>query len=170
MLRTDLEQSMPFLDSKGRYRTASLFWEFKNKNYSPIYSLSPKDKGECPSLHQIYLELSTAPIDGEYEFAMAAFGSWKQWTRICENTQLRAYIDEWRDELEVKVRSKAIKSLVETAAEEGSKGTAAAKWVAGGQWKTGKGRPTKAQVEHRKKIEAGIHSDTDEDAQRLGLH
>jgi len=174
MFSDDLAQDMPFLDGKGRYRTMSLFFEYNQSSMAAVYTLKPQHHSyagkDYVSLQQLYLELAVAPIDGEYEFAMAAFGSWEQWQRICANVALRRYIDVWRDELEVKIRSEALKSLVETSRTEGSRGTTAAKWLASGQWKSGKGRPTKAQVEQRKKIEAGIIDETDEDGKRLGLH
>ena len=158
-------------DAQGRWRTQSLFWEIRNENYAPIYTLKDYDHEvdgvTYPSLKLIYMEFLDTT---EYEFAMAVFGSWKAWQKISNNQDIKAFVDDWRMEMEIKIRSKAIKSLLKTATSEGSKGTAAAKYIAEKGWEKTRGRPNKDEVEREKKIHAGMVDDISEDAKRLDIH
>lgn len=158
-------------DDKQRLRTQSLFYEL-NGIKDAIFTLKEDDYEahgkKLVSLKKLYLEIADPT---EYEFAKTVFGSWKHWQRLCANAIIRPYIDEWREELEIKIRSQAIKSILQTARDEGSKGTQAAKWLAEGKWQgTGRGRPSKEEVERTKRIHAGIKDEIDEDFERLGVH
>ena len=105
----------------------------------------------------------------EYEFAQTAFGSWNHWVKLQKATWLRGLVKEWRDELEIKIASNAIKAMVRTAETEGSKGTAAARYFADRGWEkgTGKGRPSKEKVEREAKKLVAIHEEVDEDIERM---
>ena len=132
------------MDSKGRYLTQSLFLEI---GYNPeaIYTLKDLDHSlngkEYLSPKRIYLEMEDVT---EYEFANTLFAGWRHWQKICENKALRAHVEEWRAELEYKLRSKAVRSLIGQAAGGSFQ---ASKWLADRGWETrGAGRPTKAEV------------------------
>ena len=168
-----IDQSL-LKDKMGRYRTMSLFLEYNQDSSTALFTIKPYDHElhgvSYLSLKKIYL---TFEDPTEYEFAIAVFGDWKHWQKICNNSVLLPFIMEWRDELEIKLRSRAIRAIIGAAVGEGSKGTAAAKWIAEGQWKgkgSNRGRPSKEEVERIKKIHAGISEDIDEDAKRIGVH
>jgi hypothetical protein len=83
----------------------------------------------------------------EYEFANAHLLGWAHWQRLCENKAVRKHIDEWREELEYKLRSKASKQMIKQA-QEGS--YQASKWLLDRGWATrGAGRPTNAEKESK---------------------
>lgn len=153
------------VDSIGKFRTQSLFLELGYGDEA-IYTFKDKDHElngkKYFSLKRLYLETEDPT---EYEFAITYLVNWKHWQRLCENKLIRRYIDEWRDELEVKLRSRGVKNAM-YAAQEGN--YQAAKWLADRGWSTrGAGRPTKAEIDREKKIQAGIADEYEADVIRL---
>ena len=153
-------------DAMGKPLTQGLFLEIGYSDFA-IYTLKDQDHElngkNYLSLKRLYLEIADPT---EYEFATTYLLGWKHWMRLCENKALRAHIDEWRDELEIKLRSKAIKTIIAQAGLLGA--VQASKWVADRGWSTrGAGRPTKAEIEHEKKIQAGITNEYSADLLRL---
>jgi hypothetical protein len=153
------------LDSMGKMRTQSLFLELGYGDEA-VYTLRDDDyvykDRTLPSLKRLYLETEDPT---EYVFAKNHLLGWKHWQRMCENKVIRKHIDEWREELEVKLRSQAILDAIQ----EARKGHfQAAKWVADRGWSTrGAGRPSKADVEHEKKVQARIESEYGDDVVRM---
>lgn len=167
-----LFERVELLDHIGAYRTQSLFIETNKSKLEPLLTLKEIDweyKGKLyPSLKRIYMELSDPT---EYAVAMEVFGSWPMWVKLTENKLIGKYIQEWREELEIKLRSEGIKALAETARTEGSKGTTAAKYLAEKGWvKRKAGAPSKEEVERERKVAAGINDEVADDLARLGLH
>lgn len=154
-----------FLNSEGRPLTQSLFLEVGYTDEA-IYTLKEVDheyNGKTyPSLKRLYLE---AADPTEYVFATTHLMGWKHWQRICENKLLRKHIDEWREELEVKLRSEAVRQAIAHAAS----GTfQAAKWVADRGWATrGAGRPSKADLDREKRIQEKIDDEYSGDVIRM---
>lgn len=153
------------LDSMGKMRTQSLFLEL-GYNSEACFTLKDEDytyEGRVfPSLKRLYLE-SNDPT--EYKFATEHLLGWKHWQRMCENKVIRRHIDEWRDELEVKLRCQAIGDAIALAK---SGQFQAAKWVADRGWSTrGAGRPSKSEVEHEKQIQARINDEYGADVIRM---
>lgn len=115
------------------------------------------------SLKKLYLEMEDV---GEYEFATTHLLGWSHWQRLCGNKQLLEHIEVWRYELELKLRSKAIKEIMLKASTE--KGINAAKWIAERGWdKRQAGRPSKAEVERETKVQADLHQLFSDDLMRL---
>jgi len=154
-----------FLDTSGRPLTQSLFLELGYRDEA-IYTLKDHDyeyKGrKLKSIRKVYLETADPT---EYQFATENFLSWDHWNRICANKQIAAHINEWREELEVKLRSNAVRMNI-AAAQAGN--YQAAKWVADRGWTTrAAGRPSKAEVAKNLKIESEIQSEYGADVIRL---
>lgn len=167
-------------DSMGRYRTQSLFWEFAFLNkerenvLEPLFTLKDYDlvKGEVtyPSLKTIYMTYDHVP-GFEYEFALDVFGSWDHWNKLASETipAIRNTIKEWREELEIKLKAQAIKSLIQTSRIDDVKGFNAAKYLADKGYAPTRGRPSKEEVEREKKVQAGVSKELEADMERLGL-
>ncbi len=86
--------------------------------------------------------------------------------RMCENKAIRKHIDEWRIELELKLRATALRSIIDMSADD--KGFQAAKYIAEAAWKKNRvGRPTKDTSEMDAKIEQRLNEEFAEDALRL---
>lgn len=132
-----------FIDSQGRYLTQSLFLEMGYTD-SSVYTLKDYDHEHggkiYKSIKRLYLELEDTT---EYEFASTYFAGWKHWQKLCDNKLIRVEIDQWREELELKLRARAVKQMV-ALAEGGS--YQASKWLADRGWDVrGAGRPTKIE-------------------------
>lgn len=186
----------PYRDVQGRYRTTSLFVETFESDlrdrYQPRFTLKewdlplppnhwyhnayPEDKPYpglkphvVPSLRRIYLEIAD-PV--EYNFSMEVLGSHRHWLILQDLSWFQPYLQEWRDTLDIKLRSDAVRSLrrISESMDE-AKALQAAKWLAEGSYKARreKGRPTEAQVVRETKKEASVRSLLQEDAERLGL-
>ena len=153
------------LDSMGKFRTQSLFLEL-GYGTDALFTLKDQDHEHegtvYKSLKRLYLEFEDPT---EYEFANTVLLGWRHWQRMCENKVIRKHIDEWREELEVKLRSQAIRDAIQ----EAKKGHfQAAKWVADRGWSTrGAGRPSKADIEHEKKVQSRIDNEYSGDVVRM---
>jgi hypothetical protein len=171
-------------DSIGRYRTRSLFWEFRvvdrSDVYEPIFTSKSKShtvtsfnkKGMItyPSLKEIYMSYVHVP-GHEYEFAMDVFGSWQHWLVLCDSAAvIRNMINEWRDELTIKLKAEAIRSLLIASKDPSAVGVNAAKYLANEDYLPKKvGRITKEEKIREIKLAAGIRDTLAEDMDRLGL-
>lgn len=105
-------------DKMGRNATIALFHETADGR-SDIKSIW--------SVHEwkeVFLHVADPT---EYEAAMWLIGDWKHWKLICASWALKPYMDQWREELKVKLRSMAIANIKKQAAQKG--GTTAAKWL-----------------------------------------
>lgn len=154
------------LDSAGKPLTQSLFLEL-GYNEQAIFTLKDNDheyNGEVfPSLKRLYLEMADPT---EYEFANTYLLGWRHWKRLCENKAIRRYIDEWREELELKLRAQGVKEIIKHAQDE--KGFQAAKWLADRGWSTrAAGRPSKEEIERERKFQSRIQDDFKADVVRL---
>lgn len=160
----EIDKSL-LVDKMNRPYTQSLFLEIGYSEFA-IYTLKEQDhvyEGKTYySMKQLYLEMEDPT---EYEFANKYLLGWNHWMRICDNKVVRKYVDDWRDELEIKLRSKAIREISKSAAAGSYQ---AAKWLADRGWEQrGAGRPSKEEVERRTNIENRITDDYSADVIRL---
>lgn len=144
--------------SNGVPLTQGLFLEI---GYTDFAMFTTKDEdyeyeGKVyPSLKRLYLEMEDI---GEYEFATTYLLGWNHWQRMCANKQILKYIEEWRYELELKLRSRAIKAMKDKVYTE--QGINAAKWIAEKGWdKKAVGRPNKQEEEREKRIQDSLDMD-----------
>lgn len=155
------------VDSMGRPLTQSLFLEI---NYDPevaVYTTKDYDheyEGKVfPSLKRLYLQTED-PL--EYDFASLYLLNWNHWIRICNNKLFKKHVEEWREELELKIRSQAIRDIIDMTADE--KSFQAAKWLADKGWdKRRAGRPSKDEIEKEKRIQSSLHDEYGADVRRL---
>lgn len=156
--------------SVGVPLTQGLFLEIGYKDYA-VYTLKDEDHiidGKVyPSLKRLYLEMEDV---GEYEFANTYLLGWQHWLRLCSNKAVAAHVQVWREELEIKLRSKALKEIIKKSKIE--TGINAAKFLAEKGWDKRKaGRPTKEDVERETRIQADINRMFEEDLSRItGTH
>jgi hypothetical protein len=152
-------------DVNGRPLTQSMFLEIVYNDFA-IYTLKD-DHWELngkfyPSLKRLYLEMEDPT---EYEFASTYLLGFRHWKRLCENKVLLRHITEWREELEYKLRSKAVKHMLNSAKEGNYQ---AAKWFADRGWaNNGAGRPSKADIESEKQFQARVSQEYKDDVVRL---
>lgn len=153
--------------AKGNYITQGLFLEIHYPE-TAIYTLADDDKeykGKVyPSLKKLYLELEDVV---EYEFATKYLCGWDHWQRICNNQLIRKDVLKWRNELELKLRSRAFAEILKRSKDE--LGTVANKWIADKGWiKKGAGRPSKEDLEREKNYQLAVLDEYGDDLKRLG--
>lgn len=154
-----------FKDSMGRYLTQSLFLENGYNTELAVYTLTDEDKEYkgtiYPSLRRLYLECMDPT---EYAFANKYLWGWEHWQKICNNKLMSEFIDSWRAELEVKIRSAGVKAIMVGALGNFS----AARWIADGKWNTQKrGRPSKEELERERKIRERAVEGAADDSDRI---
>lgn len=154
-------------DSQGRPLTQGIFLEIGYNYDTAVYTLKDEDhKAEgkvYPSLKRLYLEHEDPT---EYDFACQHLLGWGQWKRLLANKNIRKHIDEWREELELKLRSQAVQDIIQMSADE--KGFQAARWLADKGWeKKSAGRPKKDTSEHDAKMEERLNDEFSADIKRL---
>jgi hypothetical protein len=179
----------PYKDIRNRFRTESLFFETYNHNeldtsiYQPVWTLkdTPKPVNPnhvfydvypdhmYPSLRQIYLEYQD-PV--EFTFATEVFGSDRHWKALCALNWFKPYVAEWREALELKIRSQNVRKVMEIAKSADKAGLSAAKWLAekGYVPKEAKGRPSKQEIQNKLVSEVVATRMLEEDAERIGLN
>lgn len=147
-----------FYDGMNRPLITGLFKETSAQHVDKKYAVFSLD-----DWREVYLECRDVT---DYKAAMALVGDWKHWCMLRSNEKLKPYFDSWRDEVETQLKMEAIELLKQHAAGQG--GTAAAKWLAEGQYKEMKpkvaknpvGRPLKEEEdtseEDNKKIQKDI--------------
>ena len=153
-------------DDRGRPKTQSLFLEATYER-DAIYTFKDEDytfEGKLYiSIKKLYLEFEDIT---EYEFANKYFLGWKHWQRICDNQVLARWIVPWREELELKIRSQAIRDIVCMSAEEGS--FQASKWLSDRGWdKKAVGRPSKAEQERESNMKSRLDEEFNADVSRM---
>lgn len=163
----DVDKSK-LVDGMGRPLTQSLFLEIGYRDEFAVYSLKDQDhhyKGLVyPSLKRLFL-VHEDPT--EYDFATTYLLGWQHWKRLNDNKQLRKHFDEWREELELKLRSQAVKDIIDQCSTEGGS-FQAAKWLADRGWeKRGAGRPSKQEQEREDRLNERIEDEYKSDVVRL---
>lgn len=148
--------------------TESLILDFKYDRERAVYTIKDEDQqdehGYYPSLKRLYLEVADPT---EYEFANQYLLGLQHWLRLSNNKRMKPIVEEWRFELEYKLRSAATKQIIKQA----SKGAwQASKWLVDKGWADRPaGRPSKEEVERETKMQARLQDEYEEDAARLKL-
>jgi hypothetical protein len=153
-------------DTMGRPLTQGLFLEIGYNTEYAVYTLDDEDKTYkdklYPSLKKLYLACEDPT---EYKFSKIYLLNWQHWKRLNANKVLKEYFDEWREELEIMLRSEAVATILEMTTENNFQ---AAKWLADRGWeKRGAGRPLKADLEREARIKDRISDALMEDVDRM---
>lgn len=156
------------VDSNGNPMTQGLFLEINYNTDLAVYTLKDYDHTYngvvYPSLKKIYLEEEDPT---EYIFAERHLLGWPHWMRMCENKALYRYISKWREELEIKLRAMAVRSLRDMCQSENGN-FQAAKFLADRGWdKNRVGRPSKLELERREAVGQRVADEFTSDIKRL---
>jgi len=132
----------------NRYFTIGLFKEtaIHDKQYV-LFTLE-----EAKSLY-----MACRDITG-YQFAIQHLGGWQHFKALYKSPALSPILDEWEEELEVALRSEALKKI-ETLS-TGDKGYQAAKFLVDKGWKEKtKGRTTKEAIQKEARINEKVYDE-----------
>ena len=147
----------------GGYITQGLFLElsYDDTKYA-LFTLSGEDRmyngTNMISLKALYLEMED--IIG-YDFDKTYLYDWQHWERMKKNKRIGAEIARWEGELDIKLRSNAVRAINEKS-DEGH--MEAAKYMAEGKWKQrGAGRPTNLEKQNHLKIVDAVEGDFNND-------
>lgn len=132
--------------ANGKWLTKAIFAETVIEDHGVVdYTLKDrdytlKDGRTVPSLKRLYLELADPT---EYDFATRYLGGWQHWMELT-NYLLKDIVEEWREELDLKLQAQSIAQLKELA-EGGDR--MAAQFIAKREYKNKRkaGAPSKAE-------------------------
>lgn len=161
------QMSNKFKNVNGVYLLRELFYETAQNRDNVIYTLKNEDHEGFPSLYRAYMDCGDVT---EYEFATQYLGGWEHWKSLSECSWMKALVAKWRDELEVSIRSKQLKNVLDAASGKSRESFQAQKYLLDSLRKeTGskRGRPTKAEVTKAARDIADEGKRLDEDFLRL---
>jgi len=133
--------------SNGQHYLKALFYEEAlepGRDYV-VYTLKLYDHEGYPSIHRLYVETNDPT---EYEFAKKYFDGWAHWKKIKQCTWFKPYYDAMKEELEVSIRSRALKKLRQHENSEKA-GVQVNKYLLDGGWiekDDKRGRPSKETI------------------------
>jgi hypothetical protein len=144
-----MEDLSKFKDSSNRWLKKGLFHEYATEPTGAIYHIE--------DAKQLYM--ACRDITG-YEFATRHLGGWQHWKAMKASPFMEPILKEWEEELEVSLRSEAIKQIVKTS--ETDKGYQAAKYLADRGWAIrSAGKPSKQEVQREARVESKMYSEFD---------
>ena len=162
--------------SQGKLRTRALFWELSY--FEPehvIFTLRENDlekNGKTyTSLRKLYLSYCVSDPT-EYTFAWAVFGSWDTWQQLSRSNYVKKDIESWRKEVEVKIKSEAIRSIANEMRDGGRSSFGAAKLLLERGWlddKSASKAKEKLKAKEDEEMDKQALSLLSEDAERLGI-
>lgn len=161
-------------DKMGRFRTQSLFIEYKNDKYPAPFTLKDVDHKGAVSMRMTYLDISDPT---EYSTAIALLGpqGWRHWCLLVECKWFKPHIKRWRNELKMKFESDRFQEMQLVAINQNGTpaGVAATKWLADRYSNKGsspkRGRPSQDEKDALLREESAEDQLLAEEATRIGL-
>lgn len=127
------QKANSFKTDQGVFRLRALFYEETLADKSTVvYTLKDNDHAGYPSLRRLFLDLGDPT---EYYFAQRYLDGWAHWERLCDCDWFRPYIERWRRELELIIRSQALMRIRMIASSPGKESFMANKFLLSGSWK-----------------------------------
>ena len=102
----------------------------------------------------------------EYAPAMELVGDWAHWLLIRNHPTIKPIMDGWHMEVDVTIRSDALKNMLKHSGKAG--GTSAAMWIAVGGF-VDRDKRTKKGKSEEEKVREKVSERVSADAERLGL-
>lgn len=159
-----------FRSKHNEYLTKALFYEMNiTDRGDAIYTLKREDVGEYKSLYKLYMQEADPT---EYRFANKYLEGVEHWERMCESGWFQPYVEQWRRELELKIKSESLARLLEKAKDKSGKDHYTVnKFLLEKGWKekSTKGRPSKEEIKKEGERIALMSQKVREDAKRLGI-
>jgi hypothetical protein len=137
-----------FKNDNGQYYLRGLFFETQAADKSSVvYTLKEQDHQGFPSLYRLFMEENDPT---EYRFATKHLGGWSHWEALTECTWFKPYVEAWRKELDVRMKSQALSRIMSEAKTGGRDAFASNKYLLEKGWEkeppSKRGRPTKAEI------------------------
>ena len=153
----------------GQLLYRGLFFETQGADKTTVvYTLKDRDHEGFPSLYRLYMEMDDPT---EYDFAVTYLAGWDHWVKLCKCSWFKPYVKKWREELEVRTKARALRSIKDYAKSSGKEAYQANKFLVSNGWiekKThGRGRPSKDDIKSEAERIARERTDLDEDFARI---
>ena len=150
-----------------------LFFEQVNSDKSTVlYTLKDVPHEGFPSFYQLYMAIDDPT---EWEVAQQLVDGWEHWEALCECNWFKPYLNRWRKEIELRMKSKAL-ARIRTEARTNAKEALAANryllekgWEAKEGQRNGRGRPTKEDIKKAATELASVNERLSDDFSRLGV-
>lgn len=153
----------------------ALFFERANRpgvaKKHVLYTLKDEDHKGFPSLYRLYMETADPT---EHYFASAYFENYDHWRMLTQSKWFKPHLDRWRNELEIKIRAKALAAIQRVADDIDDKNSFQAnKFLINKGWKDTEkkestvGRPTREAIKKEAELLHKESSDVDDDYKRL---
>lgn len=159
-----------YTNQRGRHLTLGLFFETTLADKTGvIYTLKDQDHEGYPSLYRLYMECADPT---EFEFAITHLDGWSHWQMLSNANWFKPHIERWRWELELKIKSQALRRIQEEA-KEGKSSYHANKFLVEGGYhdktdsKTPVGRPSQERIKKEAERLNQMERDIIEDHERL---
>lgn len=165
-------QNSKFRNSNGVRLLRGLFWELTEGDKSScLYTTKDNDYLGYISLKRVYLEMADPT---EYRFANEYLENYEHWEMLTNCSFFKPYVDQWRKELELKLKSEALLRVMEDARDENSKTKFTAnKFILEKGWEpntgTKRGRPTKNEIKQAAMEQLSERDRLNEDFERLQI-
>ncbi len=162
---------MKFRANNGNYLTHGLFLETVNGEQNPqdcSYTLKPYDHKGRPSLKRLYLEMEDAT---EFEFANKHLEDFPHWEKLCRSPFFKDHLEQWRKELGLKLKARALRMIIKDAAEgkyDANKFLVANGWIEkNNPGEAKRGRPSKQEIKEELTRQSEIEQSLQEDLKRI---
>lgn len=158
-----------YRNEAGNYIQKDLFLETSNRKEFVLYTLAREDN-KYPSLYRLYMEMEDFT---EFEFANKYFESFQHWKVVSNASFFAAHISEWREELELKIKARNLKSLIKKAEADSSvaKYLLGNKWIEEAQQKNPgvnlRGRPSKEEIRAHLRLITMDQKEAENDLERI---
>ena len=126
-----------------------LFYEMSRSGKQHVlYTLKDRDHKGYPSLYRLYMEMEDI---AEWDFANKYLESYEHWQMICRCKWFKLHISRWRRELELKVKSRCLKKIMDEAKSDSHLSIANSKYLLEKGWRNDenraqRGRPSKKEI------------------------
>jgi len=163
----------PYKSKSNGFLTAVLFLERwvmvpeVDRGYLPLFSFQGVEGYiDC---RKTFVEMGDPT---GYKWAMTYLGHFAHWEKLMQAPWFVTEYESWKRELQAKQKSEAFQAIKETAGEPGPQRYLAAKYIAAQEYDkpaSGRGRPSKSELQGELRRAVDKLSQEDADAQRMGL-
>ncbi len=145
----------------GKLVVPGMFQEFnrgREGEMEPIFSFK--------AWNRTYLDIADPT---EYETAMVLIGNWEHWQAVRLHQITGPVMDEWANEVEIKLRSQGVRNVISLAGSTAPGAAGAAQWLAKGGYIEDSRLRTKKGREKEEKVQEAIKRRVADDAARINL-
>jgi hypothetical protein len=154
--------------TNNRYLNGLFFEQTGADKSTVMYTLKDTDHSGYPSLYRLYMETDDPT---EWEFSQRYLDGWEHWEMLTRCAWFKPFIERWRKELELRMKSKSL-AKIKAEAKTGSKESFMAnKYLLEKGWEPketkGRGRPSKDEINKAAEEIAKVDGQLSADFERI---